>query len=87
MRINTLVILSALSLGGVAPAFAQDAMAPHDQMKPQSAMKMSAADTRKMKACHAMSAAKMARNAACTNLMKAHPDMMQSRGNMMSSGH
>ena len=90
MRIQTLVILSALSFGGAAPAVAQNAMAAHDQMKPHSAMtpsamKMSAADTRKMKACAAMTPAKMARNATCMKLTKAHSAMAApSHGNMMS---
>ena len=33
MRSMTLIALSALALGAAAPAFAQDAMASHDQLK------------------------------------------------------
>ena len=80
MRIALLIALSTLSLAAV-PAIAQDAMASHDQMS-GSMMKMSAADTRKMASCNAMSHDKMMKNAGCVKLMKAHPDMMKSNAMM-----
>jgi hypothetical protein len=91
MRTLVLLGLGALSLAAAAPAFAQDAMASqgqmasHEQMKPAGA-KMTASDMHKAKACNAMSADAMAKNAGCTKFMKAHPDMMKQDG-MMSSGH
>jgi hypothetical protein len=66
MRTITLIGLSALSMATVAPAAAQDAM-----------MKTSASDARKIEACSAMPHDKMIRNAACTKLMKKHPDMLK----------
>ena len=86
MRTTTLILLSALSLTGTAaPAFAQDSMAS-GQMKSGSMMKMSAADTRKMKACNAMSHDKMMKNAGCARMMKAYPDMMKQDAMMKKGG-
>lgn len=76
MRISTLLAMSALSLAAAAPAIAQDAMMK-DGMKSGSMMKMSAADTKKMNACNAMSHDKMMKNASCKKMMKMHPDMMK----------
>lgn len=84
MRITTLIAVSALSFAAAAPAVAQDAMMK-DGMKSGSMMKMSAADTRKMKACNAMSHEKMMKNAGCARMMKAHPDMM--KHDDMMKGH
>ena len=86
MRTTTMILLSVLSLtGAAAPAFAQDAMAS-GQMKSGSMMKMSAADTRKMKACNAMSHDKMMKNPGCAKMMKAHPDMMKGDAMMKKGG-
>ena len=84
MRIATLLAMSALSLAVAAPAVAQDAMMK-DGMKSGSMMKMSAADTKKMKACNAMSHDKMMNNAGCAKMMKMHPDMM--KHDDMMKGH
>lgn len=84
MRMMTLLAMSALSLAAAAPAVAQDAMMK-DGMKSGSMMKMSAADTKKMKACNAMSHDKMMKNAGCAKMMKAHPDMM--KHDDMMKGH
>ena len=81
MRITTLLALSALSLAAAAPAVAQDAMMK-DGMKSGSMMKMSAADTKKMKSCNAMSHDRMIKNAGCARMMKMHPDMMKHDGMM-----
>ena len=86
MRILATLGLCSLSLAAAAaPAFAQDAMASHDQMA-SGGMKMSASATRKMKACNAMSHDAMMKNAGCAKMMKAHPDMMKHDG-MMTSGN
>ena len=75
MRITTLLALSALSLAA-APAVAQDGMMK-DGMTSGSMMKMSKADTKKMKMCSAMPHDKMMKNAGCTKMMKMHPEMMK----------
>jgi hypothetical protein len=49
-------------------------------------MAVSAADTKKMKACHAMTPAKMAKDKGCMKMAKMHPDMMKSQGAMASGG-
>ena len=85
MRALTLLGLCALSLSAAAPVFAQDAMASHGQMA-SGGMKMSAADTRKMARCNAMSHGAMMKNAGCAKMMKAHPDMMK-QDTMMKSAH
>ena len=77
MRILTLIAMTVLSAAAV-PAVAQDAMMAHG------AMKMSAADQKKMDACGAMSHDKMMKNAGCKKLMKMHPDMMKGGDSMMA---
>ena len=84
MRMTTLIAMSALSIAVAAPALAQDKMMK-DGMKSGSMMKMSAADTRRMKACHAMSHARMMKNTRCVAMMKAHPGMMKHDA-MMKNG-
>ena len=64
MRITTLLAMSVLSLAVAAPAVAHDSMMK-DGMKSGGMMKMSAADTKRMKACHAMPHARMMKNARC----------------------
>ena len=89
MRILTLIAVSALALSAAVPAFAQDAMASHDQMKSgmqSGSMKMSASSMRKMKSCNAMSHDDMMKNAGCAKMMKMHPDMMK-HDDMMNAGH
>ena len=92
MRMTTLIAMSVLSIGAAAPALAQDAMAS-DHMKSGAMMKMSGADTRKMKSCGAMSHDMMMKNAGCMRMMKKHPDMMKGDAmmkddhGMMKSGH
>mgnify|MGYP000470418880 CR=1 FL=1 len=75
MRILSLLAISAISLVTTAPAFAEA-----DMMKagahPSAMMHMSAADTRRMKSCNAMSHKRMMRSATCRKLMQMHPDMM-----------
>lgn len=74
MRSMTLIALSALALGAAAPAFAQDAMASHDQMKSGDKMattKKPAADN--MKSHDAMSTGKKKH---AKPAKKAHSDMM-----------
>ncbi|QYE35649.1 MULTISPECIES: hypothetical protein [Sphingosinicellaceae] len=73
---KTLFTLSLLLIAAAAPAVAQDAMAKHDGMQAETP-KMSAADTREMKACNAMSHDKMMKNAGCKKLAAANPDMMK----------
>ncbi len=80
---TSFLFLSALSLAVGAPAFAQDAMAPQNQMS-SSAMKPSPKLQRKAKACNAMSHDAMMKNAGCARLMAAHPDMMK-HDSMMSA--
>ena len=81
MRYLSAIAFAALSLSTIVPAVAQDAMMK-DGMKSGSMMKMSAADTKKMKACNAMSHDRMMKNAGCKAMMKAHPDMMKHEGMM-----
>ena len=86
----TLFTIAALSLGATAPALAQDAMTSHDKMASHDqmssgAMKMSAADKRKMKSCNTMSHEAAMRDSRCASLMQAHPDMM--KHDSMSAGH
>lgn len=85
MKMTTLIAMSALSIVAAAPAVAQDAMMK-DGMKSGSMMKMSAADTRKMKACNAMSHGRMMKNAGCKKMMKMHPDMMKHDAMMKKDG-
>ena len=70
MRMMTLIAISALSITAAAPGIAQDAMMKDGK-------KMSAAETKKMNACNAMSHEKMMKNKGCAAMMKAHPDMMK----------
>lgn len=75
MRMITLMAMATVSLAAAMPALAQDAMMK-DSMK-SGAMKMSAADTKAMKTCKAMSHTRMMKDARCKRLMKMHPEMMQ----------
>ncbi|WP_416462954.1 hypothetical protein [Sphingomonas sp. VDB2] len=84
MRILTLIAISAMSIAAATPALAQDAMMKGG-MKSDKMMKMSAADTRKMQSCQAMSHDMMMKNAGCKKIMKMHPDMMKS--DKMMPGH
>ena len=84
MRILTLLALSAVSLTASAPAFAQNAMMK-DGMHASPMAHMSAADTRRMASCNAMSHARMMRNSACARMMRAHPNMMH-HNNAMQHG-
>lgn len=90
MRILTLVAISAMSIAAATPALAQDAMMKGG-MKSDKMMKMSAADTKKMKSCQAMSHDMMMKDAGCKKMMKMHPDMMKSdpmaKGKMMAPSH
>ena len=45
-----------------------------------SGMKMTAAQTRQMKKCQAMTSDMMAKNKTCAKMMKMHPEMMSSGG-------
>jgi len=90
MRIQTLIAFSAMSIAAATPALAQDAMMKGG-MKSDKMMKMSAADTKKMKMCQAMPHDKMMKNAGCMKMSRMHPDMMKSdpmaKGKMMAPGH
>lgn len=76
MRMITLLAAAALSFTAAAPALAQDAMMK-DGMKSDKMMAMSAADTKKIHACNAMSHDMMMKSAGCKTMMKKHPDMMK----------
>ncbi len=67
IKTTALAIAMALTAG---TAFAADSMS-------SGGMKMSAADSKMMKSCMAMTEAKMMKNAGCVKMMKAHPDMMK----------
>lgn len=83
MRITALLALSVLSLAASAPAVAQDAMMKSGSMMHSgSMMKMSKADTKKMKMCSAMSHDRMMKNHSCAKMMKMHSDMMKHDGMM-----
>lgn len=90
MRIFTLLAISALSIAAATPALAQGAMANDgmmkDSMHAQPAMHMSAADTRRMRSCQAMSHDRMMRNPGCARMMRMHPDMMHG-DHMMQGDH
>ncbi|HEX7855122.1 MAG TPA: hypothetical protein VF503_15645 [Sphingobium sp.] len=81
MRNATLIALSILAFAAVSPAVAADAMMK-DHMGSGSMMKMSAADTKKMDQCNAMSHDAMMKSASCKKMMKMHPDSMKSDGMM-----
>ncbi|MBV1686780.1 hypothetical protein KRR38_03605 [Novosphingobium sp. G106] len=97
MRILTILALSAMSFSTAAPVFAQDTMMK-DGMHSGAMAHMSAADTRRMNSCKAMSHDAMMRNASCRRMAQMHPDMMHhdnmmkhdgamAHDNMMKSGH
>ncbi len=79
MKMNILLAISALSAAVAMPAVAQDAMMK-DGMKPDKMTAMSAADTKKMNACQAMTHDAMMKSATCKKMMKMHPDMVKSDG-------
>jgi hypothetical protein len=97
MRTLTLLAISAMSLAASTQAFAADPMMK-GAMHSNAMAHMSAADTRRMNSCKAMSHDRMMRSATCQRMMRMHPDMMHqdsmmhnegamSHGNMMKSGH
>lgn len=49
-------------------------------------MKMSKADTKMMKSCHAMSHEVMMKKKGCMKMMKMHPDMMKDDAMMKHDG-
>ena len=75
MRKLTFLTISALALATTVPAFAQDSMAK-DGMHTGTMTHMSAADSRHMKSCNAMSHKQMMRSSTCRRLAKMHPDKM-----------
>ena len=81
MRIITLLAISTMSLVSAAPAFAEGAMMK-DGMHAGAMMHMSAAETRRMNKCQAMSHEHMMRSATCRRMAKMHPDMMKHDGMM-----
>ncbi|WP_068076832.1 hypothetical protein [Novosphingobium lentum] len=85
MRILTLLALSALSLATTAPAFAEEAMMK-DGMHHGAMVHMSAADTRRMQTCNAMSHDRMMRSASCRRVARMHPDMMHHDSMMKHDG-
>lgn len=97
MRTLTLLAISAMSLATAAPAFAEDPMMK-DGMHSGAMAQMSAADTRRMNSCNAMSHESMMRSATCRRMARMHPDMMHhdtmmkhdgpmAHDNMMKSGN
>jgi hypothetical protein len=72
MRTHTLLTLTAVSLAASVPANAM----MKDGMHPAAMAHMSAADTRRMQRCNAMSHSRMMHNPACARMMRMHPDMM-----------
>ncbi len=85
MKMITLIAMSAMSIAAAAPALAQDSMMK-DGMKSDKMMKMSAADTKKMNSCQAMTHDAMMKSASCKKMMKMHPDMMSNDGMMKHDG-
>lgn len=85
MRIFTILAISAMSLAASAPAMAQGAMAKEGAMH-GGMPRMSAADTRMMNNCKAMSHERMMRNRGCARMMRMHPDMMKSDSMMKHDG-
>lgn len=75
MRNFTLLVMTALTLAATAPASAQKGMMK-DEMHPAAMTHATAADTRRMKSCNAMSHKQMMRSATCRRLAKMHPEMM-----------
>jgi hypothetical protein len=97
MRTLTLLAVSALALAATAPAFAQQGAMMHDGMQSGAMSHMSAADTRRMHNCMAMSHSRMMRSASCRRMAQMHPEMMHhdsmkpegamGHDSMMKSGH
>ncbi len=85
MRTITLLAISAISLAFTAPAFAHSAMMK-EGMHSGAMAHMSAADTRRMKSCTAMSHKRMMRSAACRRMARMHPEMMHHKGAMQHNG-
>ena len=75
MRTPALLAISALSLIVSAPVFAGDPMMK-DGMHTDAMAHMSAADTRRIQRCNAMTHDRMMHNRTCVRLMQMHPDMM-----------
>lgn len=97
MRTLTLLAISAMALATNAPAFAQQGAMMHDGMQSGAMAHMSAADTRRMHSCMAMSHDRMMRSASCRRMSQMHSEMMHrdsmkpegamGHDNMMKSGH
>lgn len=74
--------LAALTMMAAAGgSYAQTPMKSDSMMKSHS-MKMSKADMKMMKMCHAMDHDKMMADSKCKMMMEKHPDMMKSDGMM-----
>ena len=75
MRTLTLLLVSAMSLAASAPDLAE-AATMKDGMHGGAMAHMSAADTRRMQRCNAMSHTRMMHNPSCERMMRMHPEMM-----------
>jgi hypothetical protein len=85
MRVLTLLAISTMSLAIAAPAFAQDSMMK-DGMHSGAMAHLSAADTRRMHSCNAMSHERMMRSATCRRMAQMHPEMMHHDNMMQHEG-
>ena len=85
MRTLTLLAMSVISLAAAAPSLAQDAMAK-DGMHAGAMAHMSAANTRQMQRCNAMTHTRMMHNRTCARMARMHPSMMHHDGAMNAQG-
>lgn len=81
MRYFTLIVMSAMALATTAPAFAENGTAKQGILSGAMAHK-SAADTRRMDTCNAMSHKRMMRSATCRRLVQMQADMMHHKSKM-----
>lgn len=85
MRMITLLAAASMFFAVAGPGLAQNAMMK-DGMRLDKMAPMSAADTKKIQSCHAMSHDMMMKNADCKMMMKMHPDMMKGDTMMKHGG-
>jgi len=85
MRVFTLFAISTMSLAIAGPAVAQDSMMK-DGMHSGAMAQISAADTRRMHSCNAMSHERMMRSPTCRRMAQMHPEMMHLDNKMEHEG-
>jgi hypothetical protein len=85
MRVFTLIAISTMSFAIAGPAFAQDSMTK-EGTHPGAMAHMSAADTRRMHSCNAMSHERMVRSPTCRRMAQTHPEMMHHDSMMEHEG-